>query len=284
MSVDERVFVCDRELSINYYVKSPVRYACHRAFSIVYSSPWVTPHRVLMVDVLDRPSGGVDFTGGRVLVEGAFWKLAEKGQYLYLRVSAPSGDGDGMDAVFARERNQVKVFLDTPWVGQSGFDQAWNLLFQTVFRASLEGSTEQLVNGLGLKVGKTGFLVKVLAQDPAEIVDVLTKSYPTLGENRMLLRKEKDDLRLYATPWTRDGHPYRVRDMRVEKLVLIKSDDTEQLTANQIRNFFVPASKDFALNSKERSVKSPIEHLSAVLVKVSSLEDLSADLERMASG
>lgn len=283
MSVDEKILLCDRELEINYFVKSPLRYACHRVFSSISNSPTAPKHRTLRMDVIDRPRGGVDFQGGKVLLEGALWRLAEKGEYLYLHISSPSAGRNGMDAVFARRLDHVKVFLDTPWAGQTGFSQGWNLLLQAVFRASLDASCEQLVNGLGLKVGERGFLVKVLSPNPSEIIDVLTGRFPSVGENRMLLRREDEQLLLYATPWTRNGHNYRLDDARLEKLILIKSQGSESLSVHQMRLFFASSREELAMASGGNANRSPIEFLPTVQLHIASLDSLPGDLERLAS-
>jgi len=287
MGEADRIQLCDREFFFHYFLRSPVRYACERVFDAFGSTKLVPTHRTLHVDVLDRPSGGVWFPQGRVLVDGSVWTLVEKGDYLFLRIASPLEKAGTMEAIFSLNRNRLKVFVDTPWICQHSFGAAWNLLFQVVFRASLDPRAEQLVRGTGFIVNGHGLLLNVAdAEESAELLKMLAKRFPSLGKNRLLLRKENDGMYLYATPWTRNGHPNHSANARLERLVLLRpseKDETSPLSRAEIAAHFGPLSSERPLNLHAEVKTSPLELLPAQVISFSSKEYLVSQLQQLAS-
>ncbi len=287
MIADERLNLCDREFLIYYYVKSPVRYACSRFFHLFGSGSIIPTHSTIHVDVLDRPLGGVCFPKAKVLVQGPVWTLLSKGEYLFLRVTSPFEGAAGMEAILAPQRNRIKVFMDTPWLGQKIFTSSWDLLLQLSFRASLDPSREQFVRGIGLLVSKVGLLVNAAPQSETEkLIKVLVGNFPTIGTNRLLLRCEDSGLHLYSTPWTRKPCTNRYANTLLKRGVLINPagrESTLELTREELLANFAPAKADSSFHSRRSDSPGPLEELPAVALAVSSPENLLGELERLAA-
>lgn len=278
-TADARINLCDRELLFYYYVKSPVRYACQRVFSLFPAEPIIPTHETIHVDVLDRPKEGVVFPEARNLVQGAVWSLAEKGEYLFLRIKSPMVEGASMEAVLALKKKRVKVFVGTPWVAQKSFSSAWNLLFQIVFRASLDPERELFVRGLGLLVKNKGFLVGAEPHNSSRIIlNSLAERFPSLGEDRLLVRKEKDGVYIYATPWTRSINASRSANARLNKLVYFNGGTA--LSRNEIFSHFGSAVADGLPENK--SSRTPLDEFEAFTLRINHPEYLALELERLA--
>ncbi|GEM_PF-5826258 len=287
MLVDEKLKIADRELQFRYLLKSPVRYACKRVFELFPKSAGVPVHSSILVDILDRPSGGVVFPNGKLLVDGKLWTLSKKGQYLFLRMVSPDNYAVGMEAIISPERNKVKVFLDTPWAGQNGFVSAWNLLFQIIFRASLDAECEQFVKGMGIVVKNKGFLVNTCANSKtAQIVDALKKRFLLLGQNRLLLRKQEDEFYLYATPWTRNAALASCcANFRLDNMVLIGTKSSEgvvMLDSKKVIEHFAPIGADSAYHDFSDEKHSLLENVEAFGLPRGPEELVTAALIRMA--
>ncbi|MBN2379841.1 hypothetical protein JXM67_08590 [candidate division WOR-3 bacterium] len=282
MSNDERLQLCDREFLFTYYVKSPVRYACQHIFSKIATPTIIPVHESFAVDIFDRPQGGVMFPSGEVLHEGSLWTLSEAGEYLFLRVSSPLEVFGALEAIISINRGRVKVFVDTPWTGQESFASAWNLLFRIVFHASLDHLKEQFVRGLGILVDEHGVLVNTSRGDlPKDLVAILAGRFPTLGHNRLLLRREKDGFHLYATPWTQPGYVNYNANIMLKLLVLVrpKTDaDKGELSKKQFLTHFISKQGDELQKQVQDSVLF-LDDLAVVELAYFSSDRLIGELE-----
>lgn len=284
---DQRVHLCDRELLFNYYVASPVRYACDRIVEMFDAGPIIPTHKAIYMNVLDRPTGGVVFPRGKTLIRGPVWELVEKGPYFFLRITSPYKGGVGMEAILAPDKNKVKVFVDTPWAGQKSFITAWSLLFQIIFRASLDPAREQFVRGLGLLVKDAGFLVNIAAKSNANrLLEHLSDRFPCLGENRLLLRREEDGLRLYATPWTHNDKGNLCANTGLRQGVLFDSAYSpleSSLSRDRVRKYFGPVSADSGLVRVGGGNRTPLDDLVAVSLPVGNPDFMAGELEQLAT-
>ncbi len=293
ITADARLNLCDRELLFYFYVKSPVRYASLRAFQIFGEGAIIPTHQTIHVDVIDKPAEGVSFPTGRVLVNGPVWTLTEKGDYLFLRISSPLQEGAAMEAILAPMRRKVKIFVSIPWVAQKSFVSAWNLLFQVIFRVSLDLQKEQLVRGLGLMVSQKGFLVNAAPhEDSRKILNSVAKRFPSLGEDRLLLRTEKDGVYLYATPWTRSLSGSRSANTRLQKLVFFHPviadaqeglDGPVQLSRSELLSHFGQSGVENISSSAKLPALTPLDEFSAHSLRVESADHLASELERIAT-
>jgi len=285
MSNDERLQLCDREFLFSYYVKSPVRFACQRIFS-KFATPTIIPvHQSFAVDIFDRPEGGVMFPTGKVLHESSLWSLSETGEYLFLRVTSPMEVVGALEAIISIKRGRIKVFVDTPWTGQESFSTAWNLLFRIVFHASLDAITEQFVKGLGILIEEYGVLINTSRGElPKDIVATLAGRFPTLGHNRLLLRREKDGFHLYATPWTKPGYVNYNANIILKLLVLIRPEtDPVNLSKKDFLTHFVSKGGD-AITGGTPSGEMLLSELTTMEIAYTTSDKLIRSLESLSVG
>lgn len=252
-------------------------------FSKLDSGSHVSVHRRIEVDVLDRPREGVGFPEAEELVAGPVWELSRKDPYLFLQVLSPTGDGNGMEAIICAAKSKVKVFVDTPWAGQRGFFSAWNLLFQIVFRASLAPQTEQFVRGLGVLVNNRGYLINAEANgNSSRLLLPIAQHFPNLGENRLLLRREENDLFLYTTPWTRNRPGSGCANTRLESAILFTYDNkVTDLSLKKLAANFGPGAADSSFSEPSQVYTTPLELLNAVSLPIVAPQLMASELERI---